>query len=365
MAAYNGVSSFYELFLRELLLFAPIPSPAYELKQSLQAMIDQKTKPIGALGRLEELALQIAMAQAVTTPSIQDPTWLVFAADHGIARRGVSPYPSEVTAQMVANFLAGGAAINVFARLNQFALQVIDAGVAAPLPDHSDLVRRPVASGTQDFLETAAMTVEQCQQALTTGRRLIEEHLARGVNTFGFGEMGIGNSSSAAMLMHLLTGLDLEVCVGRGTGLDDEGLARKTAVLREAAARCGGLNEPLEVLRQYGGFELAMIAGGALAAAAGRGLILVDGFIATAAVLVAAKIDAGVLDYCVFAHCSQERGHRAMLDYLQAKPLLSLGMRLGEGTGAAMALPLVRAAAAFFREMASFSDAGVSQALES
>lgn len=343
-------------------MFDPIPELAYELKPRVQAVIDQKTKPIGALGRLELLALQIALIQATDQPTIQAPTWLVFAADHGITRRGVSPYPSEVTAQMVLNFLAGGAAINVFARLHQFKLQIIDAGVAAPLPDHPDLMRLPVAPGTGDFLERAAMSPAERDQALAQGRQCVRDQVAKGVNTFGFGEMGIGNSSSAAMLMHFLTGLDLEICVGRGTGLNDEGLARKVAILQEAAARCPGGMEPLEVLRQYGGFEIAMIAGGMLAAAAERCVVVVDGFIASAALLVAAKINPAVLDYCVFAHCSQERGHRAMLEYLQAKPLLSLEMRLGEGTGAATALPLLRAAVAFYCEMASFDGAGVSQA---
>ncbi|CAM2009148.1 nicotinate-nucleotide--dimethylbenzimidazole phosphoribosyltransferase [Acanthopleuribacter pedis] len=346
-------------------MFDPIPTPAYELKQKVQAVIDQKTKPIGALGRLEECALQIAMMQATTRPTIASPTWLVFAADHGISRRGVSPYPSEVTAQMVANFLAGGAAINVFARLHNFDLKVVDAGVAAPLPEHPELVRRAVAPGTRDFLEQAAMDESQRDQALTRGRDLVRDLLAQGVNTFGFGEMGIGNSSSAAMLMHFLTGLDLEVCVGRGTGLTDEGLARKTAILQEAAARCFDDMEPLEVLRQYGGFEIAMMVGAMLAAAAGRGLIVVDGFIASAALLTAAKMEPCILSYCLFAHCSQERGHRAMLDYLRAKPLLQLDMRLGEGTGAAVALPLIRSAVAFYQDMASFDGAGVSQAGES
>ena len=345
-------------------MFAPIPPLARELEARVQQAIDQKTKPLGALGRLEQLALQLAMIQNREIPQISFPTWLVFAADHGIAQQGVSPYPATVTAQMVANFLAGGAAINVFARLHQFDLQVVDAGVASPLADHPDLLRRPIALGTKDFSLDPAMSQTQLDEALSAGCCLVAEHLNRGVNLFGFGEMGIGNSSSAAMLMFCLTEIPLQDCVGRGTGLDQQGLTHKTQVLQRAAARLPQSMSPLEVLRQVGGFELAMIVGGMLQAAAHRATILVDGFIVSAALLVAAKIDSRILDYCIFSHCSHEKGHRALLEELQAKPLLSLDMRLGEGTGAAVALPLLRSATAFLREMASFADAGVSQAGE-
>ncbi|WP_454736554.1 nicotinate-nucleotide--dimethylbenzimidazole phosphoribosyltransferase [Cupriavidus necator] len=332
------------------------------LRPALQAAIDDKTKPLGALGRLESLALQLGLILGTQRPALQRPTVIVFAADHGVADAGVSAYPAEVTAQMVQNFLAGGAAINVFSRQHGIALEIVDAGVRVPLAAAPGLVNCRIADGTRNFAVEPAMTAEQAAAAITAGMARVLRHAQRGCNVIGFGEMGIANTSAAACLMQRLTGLPLEECIGRGTGLDDAGLAHKREVLERALALHAGAQAPLEVLATFGGFEIAMMAGAFLAAAASRMVILVDGFIASAALLVAQRLDPNVLQYCVFTHCSHERGHRALLQHFGAEPLLALDLRLGEGTGAALAWPLVASAAAFLNEMATFSGAGVSTA---
>ncbi|WP_432257976.1 nicotinate-nucleotide--dimethylbenzimidazole phosphoribosyltransferase [Cupriavidus sp. TMH.W2] len=332
------------------------------LRPALQAAIDDKTKPLGALGRLESLALQLGLILGTARPVLQRPTVIVFAADHGVADAGVSAYPAEVTAQMVQNFLAGGAAINVFSRQHGIALEIVDAGVRVPLPAAQGLVNCRIADGTRNFAVEPAMTPEQAAAAMTAGMARVLRHAQQGCNVIGFGEMGIANTSAAACLMQRLTGLPLEDCIGRGTGLDDAGLARKRDVLQRALALHADAQAPLDVLATFGGFEIAMMAGAFLAAAASRMVILVDGFIATAALLVAQRLNPNVLQYCVFTHCSHERGHRALLDQFGAVPLLALDLRLGEGTGAALAWPLLASAAAFLNEMATFSGAGVSTA---
>ncbi|WP_354682109.1 nicotinate-nucleotide--dimethylbenzimidazole phosphoribosyltransferase [Cupriavidus necator] len=332
------------------------------LRPALRAAIDDKTKPLGALGRLESLALQLGLILGTQRPALQRPTVIVFAADHGVADAGVSAYPAEVTAQMVQNFLAGGAAINVFSRQHGIALEIVDAGVRVPLPATPGLVNCRIADGTRNFAAEPAMTAEQATAAMTAGMARVLRHAQQGCNVIGFGEMGIANTSAAACLMQRLTGRPLDDCIGRGTGLDDAGLARKREVLARALALHAGAQSPLEVLATFGGFEIAMMAGAFLAAAASRMVILVDGFIASAALLVAQRLDPNVLQYCVFTHCSHERGHRALLEHFGAEPLLALELRLGEGTGAALAWPLVASAAAFLNEMATFSGAGVSTA---
>ncbi len=339
-----------------------IAAPSTTMDASLQHAIDIKTKPPGSLGVLEQVALRIGRIQQSATPELARPAMLVFAGDHGVVAAGVSPYPQAVTAQMVLNFLRGGAAINVFCRTHGIEMEVINAGVAADFPSHASLVDIPVARGTQNFLDAPAMTREQLEAALTAGAARVVTHASRGTRMIGFGEMGIGNTSAAACLMQRLTGLPLEACVGRGTGVDDAGLARKTAVLERALAAhpATGDIDPLDTLATFGGFEIAMMTGAYLAAAKLGLVIVVDGFISTAALLVASRVSPAVLDYCIFAHASDETGHRAMLDALGAKPLLQLGLRLGEGTGAALAMPLIQAAAAFLREMATFEGAGVS-----
>ena len=336
--------------------------PTAELPD-LQAKIDGKTKPLGALGELERLARQIGQVQETLHPQLGRPCVLVFAGDHGAARAGVSAYPQEVTWQMVENFLAGGAAINVFARHNDLQLQVVDAGVAHDFGVRPDLLDAKIAFGTRNYLEEAAMSVDQRDAALARGAAIVRSLAEAGCRVVAFGEMGIGNTASAALLTHLLTGSPLADCVGRGTGLDDAGLARKRDLLAHALRRAGlsSSADPATVLAEFGGLEIAMLTGAMLAAAEQRMLLLIDGYIVTAALLVAARIAPAIVDYCVFCHRSAEPGHLAQLRALRAEPLLDLGLRLGEGTGAALAWPLVRAAAAFLNEMASFAAAGVSE----
>jgi len=329
------------------------------LAPALQAKIDQKTKPLGALGQLEALALQIGLIQNSLSPSLTKPCIIVFAGDHGVAAAGVSAYPQAVTAQMVANFASGGAAINVFARQHQIDLLIVDAGVNADLSAMPGLIDAGIGKGTANFLEQPAMTREQCAMALAKGAELVLKQRDQGCNCIGFGEMGIGNTSSAALIMHCLTGLPLENCVGRGTGLDDAQLRHKVSILQQALTRHPGLSDPSEVLATFGGFEIAMMTGAYLKAAELSMLILVDGFIAGSALLAAAGLRPAVLDYCVFSHMSGEQGHRALLDHLHARPLLNLDMRLGEGSGIALAYPLLLSAVVFLNEMATFAEAGV------
>lgn len=341
--------------------FAILP-PDPSLIPQLAAKIDAKTKPLGALGQLERLALQAGLVQQSLSPELRQAQILVFAGDHGAARAGVSAYPQEVTWQMVENFLAGGAAINVFCRANGLGLAVVDAGVAHDFAPHPGLIAAKVAPGTANFVEAPAMRPDELHLALARGAALVRERAAQGCNVLGFGEMGIGNTAAAALLAHALTGAPLADCVGRGTGLDDAGLARKRALLQRAAARAGlppGAADPLAALAEFGGFEIAMMTGAMLAAAEARMLLLIDGFIVSAAALAAARLYPALVEYCVFCHRSAEPGHQAVLDALGAQPLLDLDLRLGEGTGAALAYPLLRAAVAFLNEMASFESAGV------
>jgi nicotinate-nucleotide--dimethylbenzimidazole phosphoribosyltransferase len=330
------------------------------LRAALQARIDGKTKPLGALGRLERLAVQLGCILGTETPQLRQPQMLVFAGDHGLAAHGVSAYPSDVTWQMVENFLAGGAAVSVLARQHGLALTVVDAGVRHDFAPRAGLLHRKIAHGTADALTGPAMTAAQCEAALLAGRDVVQSLPG---NAVLLGEMGIGNTSAAALLMARLTGEDLMVCTGRGTGLDDAGLARKRSVLQAVLARHAHTALPLEALAALGGFEIAMLCGAVLEAARQRRVVVVDGFIASSAVLVAARLQPSVLTCCVFAHCSEESGHAAMLRHLDAEPLLHLGLRLGEGSGAALAWPLLESACRILAEMASFASAGVSGAL--
>jgi nicotinate-nucleotide--dimethylbenzimidazole phosphoribosyltransferase len=333
------------------------------LRLRLRAAVDSKTKPLGALGRLESLAVQIGLIQDTGMPVLTRPATVVFAADHGIAHAGVSAYPQAVTAQMVLNFVAGGAAINVFSRQHGFVLEVVNAGVAAPLwaADTPGLIDAPVGPGTHNFAEQPAMSGDERDRAMALGAQRVAHHAALGTNVIAFGEMGIANTASAACLMSRLCDVPVAQCVGRGTGLDEAGVAHKRAVLEAALARHADVRDPLDVLACFGGFEVAAMVGALIEAAKRRMVILVDGFIATAAVLVAVRVAPEVPRYCVFGHVSDERGHRALLEQLDARPLLSLSLRLGEGSGAVLAYPLVVSAVAFLREMATFASAGVSE----
>ena len=331
------------------------------LAASLQDKIDSKTKPPGSLGRLEALALQLGLIQRSLSPRLAHPHLLVCAGDHGAARAGVSAFPQEVTWQMVENFLAGGAAINVFARQSGIRLVVADAGVNHDFGKREQLVDAKIAPGTANYLEGPAMTAAQRDAAMQRGAALAQGLASQGCTVMGFGEMGIGNTASASLITHCLTGAALERCVGRGTGLDDAGLARKRVLLAQALPLYpGDRSDALAVLAQFGGFEIAMLTGAMIAAAAAGMTLLIDGFIVTSALLLAHALQPAIRDYCVFAHSSQEAGHVIQLDYLKARPLLDLDLRLGEGTGAALAYPLLTAACAFMEEMASFASAGVS-----
>ena len=327
------------------------------LAAKLQHKIDFKTKPLGALGQLESLALQIGLIQRREHLEFNQPQMLVFAADHGIAVEGVSAFPQAVTLQMVANMLAGGAAINVLARQHGFALRVVDAGVAGDLPDHQQLIKRSMGRGTQNLATGPAMTAQQLHAALQSGADALASLPG---NVVAFGEMGIANTSPAALLLHRLAGVSIDDATGRGTGLNDPQLLNKQAVLSRAAALHAAATKPLAALAAMGGFEIAMMTGAMLQSAAERRVILVDGFIAGSAALVACALAPAAKDYMVFCHRSAERGHHLLLAHLNATPLLDVGMRLGEGTGALLAWPLVQSAALLMNEMASFESANVS-----
>jgi nicotinate-nucleotide--dimethylbenzimidazole phosphoribosyltransferase len=339
------------------------PLDSRTLSERVQAAIDGKTKPLGALGRLEALALQLALALGQERPSLQQPQLVVFAADHGLATQGVSAFPAEVTRQMVLNFLAGGAAVSVLARQHGLALTVADCGVAASFTAQPGLATLKVPGaefGTADSTQAPAMTPAQCAAAIANGRRLVADLPG---NVLLLGEMGIGNTSAAALLMARLTGETLAKCVGRGTGLDDAGLVHKQAVLQRALDRHVDAQAPMQLLASLGGLEIAAMVGAVQQAATMGRVIVVDGFITTAAVAVAAALEgqgAALLARCVFAHCSQETGHARWLKHLGVKPLLDLDLRLGEGSGAALAWPLLESACRILAEMASFESAGVS-----
>jgi len=331
------------------------------LIQEIQSKIDQKTKPLGALGMLEKLAFQIASIQNTLSPELIKPHIVVFAGSHGIAARGVSAYPSEVTPQMVLNFINGGAAINVFTKQHGIELLLVDAGVDYKFDKTEKLIHAKVNFGTKNFVDHPAMTAEECQQCLRRGADVVRKVQGTGCNVIGFGEMGIGNTSAAAVMMSKLTDIPIEECVGKGTGLDEKQVLQKITVLKTAMGNHLDVkNDPVAVLQTFGGFEIAMICGAMLEAATQNMIILVDGFIASVSYLCAFKINPVVEKVAIFTHQSDEKGHRLLLETLKAEPVLSLGMRLGEGTGCAVAYPILQSAVAFFNEMASFESAGVS-----
>jgi nicotinate-nucleotide--dimethylbenzimidazole phosphoribosyltransferase len=331
-----------------------IPALDRSLEPALRAKLDGLAKPPGALGRIEELALQLGLIQQSLTPHADRAILLVFAGDHGLTAEGVSSYPASVTIAMVQTFLAGKASANAFANATGATIRVIDAGVAAELPPHPNLLNAKIALGTRNAAIEPAMTLAQCEEAIARGIAIAKDAAAQH-DIIALGEMGIGNTASAALLMHRLAPAPLGACVGAGTGHDAAGLARKHATLERAAARSPA-TAPLEVLAEFGGFEIAMMAGAILGAAQCKTPVLVDGFIATAAALAAIRLAPEAKSYCVFAHCSAEAGHRLMLNSLGATPLLDLGLRLGEGTGALLCVPILRAAAQTLTGIASLDD---------
>jgi nicotinate-nucleotide--dimethylbenzimidazole phosphoribosyltransferase len=331
-----------------------------DILEQLQQKIDFKTKPIGSLGSLEKLALQIGLLQNTVTPKLSNQTIVVFAGDHGIAKNGVSAFPQEVTFQMVMNFLQGGAAINIFSNQNNITLKIVDSGVNFDFEINKNLTNAKIAHGTKSFLKEKAMTENQLQQCFDKGAEIVNQIVKNGCNVIGFGEMGIGNTSSATMLMSYLCNLPIEKCVGRGTGLDDLQFENKISILKQAKTFHGHLENPKEVLQTFGGFEIAQMCGAMLSAFENNVLILVDGFIASNAFLVAYKINAEIIQNAVFCHLSDEFGHQNLLNYLGVEPLLKLNMRLGEGTGCAVAYPVIESAVNFLNNMASFESARIS-----
>jgi len=329
------------------------------LKEELQRKIDLKTKPTGALGQLEDIALQIGLIQQSLSPKLEKPTLLVFAADHGLVDEGISLYPKEVTWQMVMNFVSGGAAINVFCKKNGINLKVVDAGVDYDFPATAPIIPAKIARGSRNIRKEPAMTLAECRQAMDKGAELVQAEAKTGCNVIGFGEMGIGNTSASSLLMHRFTGIPIETCTGSGTGMQGEGLSHKTRILKEVSQKYDP-QTPLETLATFGGLEIAMMVGAMLEAYRLKMIILIDGFIATAAILTAKQFDNNILDNCIFCHTSQEQGHEKLLQFLGAEPVLNMRLRLGEGTGAAAAYPVIELAVAFLNEMASFEEAGVS-----
>lgn len=343
----------------DLPLIPPIDHSSAQLAATRQA---QLTKPAGSLGRLEELSVRLAGMKANPQTSVERKAVIIMAADHGVVMEGVSAYPAEVTAQMVLNFLGGGAAINVLARQAGARVTVVDIGVAADFSVLPGLVSRKVARGTRNMLKGPAMTTLEAQQALQAGMDVLAEEAERGLDVVATGDMGIGNTTASAAIAAVMTGLPVAQVTGRGTGVDDAGLARKIQVIQAAIF----LNKPnradaMDVLCKVGGFEIAGLAGVMIAAAARRIPVVVDGFISTAAAMIATGLSADVKHFLISAHRSVEIGHSVMLEYLGLEPLLDLNMRLGEGTGAALAFHLLEASTRILREMATFDEAGVNE----
>ncbi|WGS60399.1 nicotinate-nucleotide--dimethylbenzimidazole phosphoribosyltransferase [Vibrio lentus] len=342
-----------------------------QYSQYIQHRIDQKTKPLGALGLLEKVAHQLALIQsqgkeaAVEHIELNKPSIIIFAGDHGVADEGVSIAPSAVTQQMVLNFLSGGAAINCFCAVNNVDITVVDTGILLPVESDSDmLISQRLGTRTNNFANEAAMSLETVERGIELGTELVSRTISNGTNIIMFGEMGIGNTSSASAILSALANRTAVECVGLGTGINNEQLARKVAVVEQGVARCKGIDakevkDIKEVLAQVGGYEIVQMVGGFLGAYQNKTPVLVDGFIVSVAAYVATLIEPNCRDYMIFAHRSEESGHKILLELLDAEPLLDLGLRLGEGTGAALAMPIIRAAAEFYNNMASFESAGV------
>ena len=332
-----------------------------EFEAALQHKIDHKTKPTGSLGMLEVLAKQIGMLFQTLEPKITKPNMIVFAADHGIANHGVSAYPQDVTRQMVTNFLEGGAAINVFCKQHNIQLSIVDSGVNYDFSTNANLISAKIAKGTQSFLHGAAMSKTELDLCFTKGSEIVKAIAKTGSNCIGFGEMGIGNTATASVLMSVILGLPIEDCVGKGTGVNDEKLQFKNEILKSAIENYKDDNDLDNKLAYFGGFEIFQMTGGMLEAYTNNMLILVDGFICSIAFLIAFKKNPEIIQNAIFCHQSAEQAHIKLLNYLNVKAILNLNLRLGEGTGCAVAFPIIQSAVAFLNEMASFESAGVSK----
>lgn len=337
-----------------------IPALNEEMGEKVEAYIDTLTKPIGSLGRLETIAVQLAEMTGEPFPVVSPPGALLFASDHGVTEEGVSAYPKEVTAQMVYNFLSGGAAMNVFSRYIGAQFAIVDIGVAETL-SHEQLISRKIRRGTRNFCVEDAMTEEEAIQAITIGQEEARQLINNGVKCLIVGEMGIGNTTSASALLAAMTNQNVGELIGPGTGLKKEQMKIKQEVIERALGeRKPDKNDPIDMIKKLGGYEIAAMSGAMLEAAKNRVPIIVDGFICTVSALLATAIDKRASDYMLVGHQSTEPGHKAALEQLGKMPILDLQMRLGEGTGAALAFPIVEAATKMLSEMATFSEAGVS-----
>tara|TARA_B100000945_G_C20404907_1_gene609440 strand:- start:1109 stop:2122 length:1014 start_codon:yes stop_codon:yes gene_type:complete len=332
-----------------------------DLINQIQNTIDSKTKPLGSLGTIEEIAKKICLIQKTISPILKLPKIVVFAGDHGIADSGVSNYPQEVTYQMVINFLNGGAAINIFSKTNSIELSIVDSGVNHQFEYFDNLVDAKIDFGTKNFLTQKAMTSKQLQNCFKSSKEIIQKISNSGTNIIGFGEMGIGNTSAASMIMSYLLNLPLEKCVGIGTGITSDQLKQKIKVLNQSKQFHGPINEIYEVLQTFGGFEIVQMCSAMLESYENNMTILVDGFIGSCAYLAASKINPKIIDNTFFSHKSTENGHQLLLDKINATPILDLKMRLGEGTGCALAYPVIQNAVNFMNDMATFNNAKVSR----
>lgn len=339
-----------------------IQAPDKSIEIKLQNKIDYLTKPKGSLGRLEEMAIQIGTIQQTLTPHLLNPQHIIFGGDHGITAEGVSFSPAEVTPQMVFNFLKGGAGINFLVRQHNFSLKIVDAGINYDFEKMEGVIDRKVRMGTRNYLHEAAITNEEFNQCIEHGAQIVKECFKEGSNIISFGEMGIGNTSASSIWMHLLTNISLEKCVGAGSGFDDEGIRHKYSVLKKAVENfTEDLHNTTEILRYFGGYEMVMAVGAMLQAAELKMIIIVDGFIMSSCALAASKLYPNISDYFIFGHQGDEHGHKFLLDYMGAKPLLKFGLRLGEGTGAVCSFPLIDSAVRMVNEMSTFEHAKVTK----
>lgn len=338
-----------------------IEKPDEAIRPLLMDKINNLTKPKGALGTLEELALQIGWIQQTLSPTLRSPQNILFAADHGIVEEGVSKSPKEITWQQLSHFLHGGAGVTFFCRQHGFQLKLVDAGVDYDLPYEKGIINMKVRKSTRNYLHEAAMTREEMELCIERGAQVVRDSYNEGCNVVSFGEMGIANTSSSSLWMHALTGIPLAQCVGAGSGLDDEGIRHKYNVLKQSYDNYQGDYSPEDIIRYFGGYEMVMAIGGMLQAAELNMVILVDGFIMTNCMLAASKLYPNVLHYAIYGHQGDEAGHKLVLDVLHAKPLLNLGLRLGEGTGAICAYPIVDSAVRMINEMDSFTSASVTK----
>lgn len=338
-----------------------IEKPDEAIREALIRKIDSLAKPKGSLGRLESLALQIGMIQQTLTPLLSHPVNVIYASDHGIADEGVSQSPKEVTRQVIFNFLNGGSGVCFLARQHGFDIKIVDGGVDYDFPEDLPIIHRKIRRGTRNFLYEAAMTEEELALALQIGAEVVSDCHQEGCNVISFGEMGIGNTSASSLWMSCLTDTPLIDCVGAGSGLNTEGVRHKYQVLKAAQDNYSGDGSVLDIMRYFGGYEMVMAVGGMLRAAELHLIILVDGFIMTNCVLAASRLYPQVLDYCIFGHCGDESGHKRLLDYLHADPLLHLNMRLGEGSGAVCAFPIVDSSVRMLNEMHTFEQEAITK----